>query len=81
MTLIFLDIGGGEILLVLVVIIVVYGPSKIPEIARKLGKGIAEVRKASSEIKKEIDDEVEKLDHNDSTKHRSGVVKEKENGK
>ncbi len=57
-SLLFLDISGGEILLVIIVIFVVFGPSKIPEIARTLGKGFNEVRNASNQIKKEINQEV-----------------------
>jgi len=54
----FLDISGGELLLVIIVIFVVFGPNKIPEIARTLGKGFNEVRNASNQIKNEINKEV-----------------------
>ncbi|MFA8299474.1 MAG: twin-arginine translocase TatA/TatE family subunit [Hyphomicrobiales bacterium] len=63
MTLIFLDISGGEILLILLAIIIVFGPSKIPEFAKKFGKGMAEIKKASNDIRSEINSEIEKLDH------------------
>ena len=49
-----LFIGGAEIVIVLLFIIMFFGSKKIPEIARGIGKGIREVRDASNEIKKEI---------------------------
>jgi sec-independent protein translocase protein TatA len=54
----FLDISGGELLLIIIVIFVVFGPNKIPEIARTLGKGFNEIRNASNQIKSEINREV-----------------------
>jgi sec-independent protein translocase protein TatA len=56
--LLFLDISGGELLLIIIVIFVVFGPAKIPEIARMLGKGFNEIRNASNQIKNEINREV-----------------------
>ena len=56
--LLFLNISGGEILVILVVVYLVFGPKKIPELARMLGKGINEMRRATNEIKKEISREI-----------------------
>ncbi|WP_374542372.1 twin-arginine translocase TatA/TatE family subunit [Flavobacterium sp.] len=47
-------IGGGELLLILVVILMLFGSDKIPEIARTLGKGMAQLKNATNEIKHEI---------------------------
>lgn len=49
------DLGGGEIVLILVVILIFFGANKIPELARGLGKGIREFKDASSEIRSEIE--------------------------
>lgn len=57
-TLLFLDISFGEIFIIVAVIFIIFGPQKIPEIARKVGKGVREVRKASTEIQREINREV-----------------------
>lgn len=46
--------GGSEILLILLAILVLFGADKIPGFARNLGKGISEIKKASDEIKEEI---------------------------
>ncbi|MCK4568767.1 MAG: twin-arginine translocase TatA/TatE family subunit [Bacteroidales bacterium] len=56
-TLLFLDISFGEIFIIVAVIFIIFGPQKIPEIARKVGKGMREIKKASSEIKREIHQE------------------------
>ena len=57
-TILFLDISFGEIFLIVAVIFIIFGPQKIPEFARKFGKGMREVKKASAEIKREINKEV-----------------------
>jgi sec-independent protein translocase protein TatA len=54
----FGNLGGGEILLILVFILIFFGPKKIPEIAQGLGKGIREFRKAAKEIQDTVEKEV-----------------------
>ena len=51
----FGSIGGTEILIILLIVLLLFGAKKIPELARGLGQGINEFRKASTDIKKEID--------------------------
>lgn len=48
-------LGGWEVLLILVVILIFFGAKNIPELARGLGKGIREFNDATKEIKDEID--------------------------
>lgn len=48
-------IGMQELLLVLAIALIVLGPKKLPEVARTLGKGISEFRKATREIKESVD--------------------------
>ncbi|HAN19585.1 MAG: hypothetical protein A2X13_14920 [Bacteroidetes bacterium GWC2_33_15] len=50
----FLFISGSEIFIVFLVILLLFGADKIPEIAKALGKGAREFKKAADEIKKEI---------------------------
>ncbi len=52
------NLGTPEILLILLVILVLFGAKKIPELAQGLGKGIREFRKASRDIQGEIESEV-----------------------
>ena len=58
----FFNISGGELLIILLVAFVVFGPNKLPEIARKIGRGLNEVRRASDEIKREITKETRKVE-------------------
>ena len=48
-------IGFWEIMIILVVVLLVMGPAKIPEVARTLGKGIRAARRAGQEIRDAID--------------------------
>lgn len=50
------DVGGGELLLILLAVIVLFGPKKIPEIVQMFGKGLSQFRKAQSELKSHLDD-------------------------
>ncbi len=47
--------GGWELVVIVLVIILLFGAKKIPELAKGLGKGIREFKDASKEIKDEID--------------------------
>ncbi len=49
-------IGFQEMLLILVVVLIFFGPKRLPDLAKSLGKGLAEFKKASEEVKKGIDD-------------------------
>ncbi len=57
----FLDFGGGEIILILLVILIVLGPDKIPAFAKQAGKVLRYVRKATDDIKREINKETEEI--------------------
>ncbi len=47
-------LGIWEILVILVVALLVFGPAKLPELARSLGRGLAEFRRASTELRSSI---------------------------
>ena len=48
-------LGGGEIILILFIILLLFGAKKLPELAKGLGKGINEFKKASNDIKDEVE--------------------------
>ncbi len=58
----FENIGGPELLLILIVIFLFFGAKKIPEIAKGLGQGIREFRKAARDIQEEVNKEVKQID-------------------
>ena len=52
-------IGMPELIIILVIALIVIGPKKLPDLAKALGKGMAEFRKATQEIKESLDVEEE----------------------
>ncbi len=85
MTIAFLNIGTQEMILILVVVLLLFGGKKLPEMARGLGKGIREFKDASEGIKREVSAQIDKAnaedaktpdkltDHNDVAKARHDV--------
>ncbi len=55
----FGSIGGPEILLIFILALLLFGPRKLPEIGRALGKTVAEFRKATAEFRSTLEREVE----------------------
>ena len=47
-------IGGGELILILFVVLMLFGSDKIPDIARTMGKAMAQLKNATNDIKQEI---------------------------
>ena len=58
----FENIGGGEILVILLFFLIFFGAKKIPDIAQGLGKGIREFRKAARDIQDEVEKETKQID-------------------
>ncbi|MEQ8579906.1 MAG: twin-arginine translocase TatA/TatE family subunit [Balneola sp.] len=54
--------GTTEIIIIAILVLVLFGAKRIPELAKGLGQGIKEFRKASSDIKKEIEDSSRDID-------------------
>ncbi|MFQ6014941.1 MAG: TatA/E family twin arginine-targeting protein translocase [Anaerolineae bacterium] len=57
----FLGIGPMELLLILIIALIIFGPGKLPEIGSAIGKGLREFKQASEEITTEITQEMESL--------------------
>lgn len=53
------SIGAPELLVILVLALIIFGPRRLPEIGKTVGKGLREFRKAASEIRAEIEQEVD----------------------
>jgi len=47
-----------ELIVILVIALIVIGPQKLPDLARSLGKGLAEFRRATDDFKRSVDEEV-----------------------
>lgn len=48
------NLGPGELILILVIVLVVFGPGKLPEVGKSMGKAINEFKKASKDIQREL---------------------------
>ena len=51
-------IGFSEILIILVIALIVIGPKRLPEVAKTMGKGLAEFKRAMEDIKNTVNEEV-----------------------
>jgi sec-independent protein translocase protein TatA len=60
-TLLFLNLGGSEVVLILFVVLLLFGANKIPELARGLGKGMREFKDATNGIQREIQESARKI--------------------
>ena len=56
--LLFFNLGGGEIFIILFIVLLLFGSKKIPEFARGLGKGIRQFKEATSEIQSDIESSI-----------------------
>jgi len=62
--------GGFEFVFLLFIAFLLFGPKKLPEIARILGKGLGELRKASNELKVSLEDELRNLERETEAQRR-----------
>jgi len=72
----FGSIGPAELILIFVVALLVFGPKKLPEIGRSVGKAIREFKKTSEEIKSRIEEEIEASEVKDVVKTLETEAKE-----
>lgn len=73
-------IGMQELLLILAIALIVLGPKKLPEIARALGRGLSEFRRATTELKESMDLEkyVEEVEETPKAEKETSNSKQKE---
>jgi len=58
----FLGIGGWEVLLILIIALIIWGPGRAVEIGRTLGKMLRAVKKATSDLTAQVSKELEEQD-------------------
>ncbi len=67
-------LGAPELIVIFVIALIVFGPKKLPELGKALGKGIAEFKRASQEVKESIENEVRAAEqHIDLAKLKADV--------
>jgi TatA/E family protein of Tat protein translocase len=85
----FFGMGPLEILLILIVGLIAFGPGRLPQLARNLGKGIAAFKKAAFELTAEVSKEFEEIkkeddelqDRNEQPKDETGKAAKHDAGK
>ena len=61
-----MSFGPWEIVIIFLVVLLLFGGKKLPELAKGLGKGLREFKNASRDIKKEVEDAGESLDEKEN---------------
>jgi sec-independent protein translocase protein TatA len=56
------NIGVPELIIIFVVALIVFGPKKLPELGKSLGRGLSEFRRASNELKATLEEEVRSIE-------------------
>ena len=74
MVFLFLNLGGGEIMVVLLFVLLFFGSKSIPDLAKGLGKGLREIREASENIKREIEKGVNDVTADSPQKAADGIT-------
>jgi len=57
---VFGSIGGPELLVIFLVALLIFGPRKLPELGKAVGRGLAEFRKAASDLRDTLETEVDR---------------------
>ena len=60
------SVGFGELMVILGLALLIFGPKKLPEIGKTLGRSLREFRSATSDLKRSIEQEVKSLDDKSS---------------
>ncbi len=53
------SIGGTELLVIMVIALLIFGPRKLPELGRSIGKGLSEFKRASNDLKRSLEEEID----------------------
>ncbi len=74
------SVGLQELVLIFIIALIVFGPKKLPEIGRTIGRGLAEFRKASNELRNAWEEEV-RLEEIKELSKANPTAEEEKNGK
>ena len=62
------NLGIQEMIIILIIALIIFGPKKMPEIGKSLGKGIAEFKKASRDLARTLEEEADKKQEDECPK-------------
>ena len=66
----FGSIGMPELIIILVIALIIFGPRKLPELGRSLGRSLSEFKRASNELKHTLDEEIRIEDQRSAERQR-----------
>lgn len=69
-----LGLGVGEVIIILVVALVVLGPTKLPQVARQVGKGLREFRRHASDLQNTFDEVAREAEREEIERERKAAV-------
>jgi sec-independent protein translocase protein TatA len=71
----FGSIGMPELIIIFVIALIIFGPRKLPELGRSLGKSLAEFKKASNELRNTLEEEIRIEEQKDAVKEQKDAAK------
>jgi TatA/E family protein of Tat protein translocase len=77
----FGNIGFPELLVILTIALLVFGPKKLPEIGKSIGKAIREFRKTTDEIKEKLEEEIQADEFKNIKEELKEDIQQNEEGK
>jgi len=77
----FGNIGLPELLIILAIALLIFGPKKLPEVGRSIGRALREFRKTSDEIKEKIEEEIQVDEFKDIKEEFKKDIEGNEEGK
>ena len=63
-----MNLGMPEMIFIFLLALIIFGPKKMPEIGRQIGRALAEFKKASNDFKMQIEDEIRQLEYDEQQK-------------
>jgi sec-independent protein translocase protein TatB len=66
-----MNLGMGEMIFIFLLALVIFGPKKLPEIGRQLGKAMNEFKRASNEFRSQLEEEIRQIDAAEQSKEQA----------
>lgn len=71
------DVGGGELLLIVLAILLLFGPQKLPEVAQTIGKGMRKVKQAQAQFQSQLNEIQNEITKDEAPSDKSKTANEK----